>query len=198
MASLEFDSRPGPQGQIALTEITAPAEEFSGIYWEQVGLLKVPMEIQRAINLDIAEQRRRLMGTHNIPHSDVMLIQDLDGIPEDAAELLTADVILDDKSFPNGLIRIFPSHVKIVVAEKMRGNQEPSLTLIGDMGHENFHRWQKKNMKEALERDLRLTAGRSNFIERFSVWSTCPSEVMAREYERVWIEHWMDYPETAK
>ena len=194
MTGSEFDFKPGAQGQLSSTELTAP----TGIYWEQVGSLKVPVEIQRAINLDIAEQRRRLVATLNISHPEVMLIQDLDGIPEDAAELLTADVILDDKSFPNGLIRLFPSHVKTVVAEKISGSQEPSLTLIGDMGHENFHLWQKKKMKESLERDLRLTAEKSSFVERYAIWSTCSSEVMAREYERVWIECWMDYPKAAK
>jgi hypothetical protein len=199
MTGPEFDSMLGASGKASLLELTLQTEEFPGIYWEQRGSLTVPVEIQRAINLDIVEQLSRLMASLKTSHRpDVVLIQSLDGISEKDIELLTSDVLLATPAFPNGLIRIFPRHVKMVVAEKTNANQLPSLTLVGDLGHENFHLLQKEVMLEALERDLKLSSEKDSFVERYDVWSTCPSEVIAREFERVWIEHWMDFPKAAK
>jgi hypothetical protein len=199
MTGLEFDSMLGVSGQASLSELAFQAEEFPGIYWEQRGSLMVSVEIQRVINLDIVEQLRRLAASLKTSHRpDVVFIQSLDGISEKEAELLTSDVLLPAPSFPNGLIRIFPQHVRMVVAEKTNTSQPPSLTLVGDLGHENFHILQKEAMWESLERDLKFSSRKDSFVERYAVWSTCPSEVMARDFERFWIERWMDFPKLAK
>jgi hypothetical protein len=199
MTGLEFDSMLGTSGQASLSELASQTEEFPGIYWEERGSLMVPVEIQRAINLDIVEQLRRLAASLKTSHRpDVVFIQSLDGIAEKEVELLTSDVLLAAPSFPNGLIRIFPQHVRMVVGEKTNTSQQPSLTLIGDLGHENFHILQKEAMQKTLERDLKLASERNSFVERYAVWSVCPSEVMARDFERFWIEHWMDFSKAAK
>jgi hypothetical protein len=196
MAELKIDSNPEALGQFSLTESFKCLEEFPGIYWEEVGSLSVPVEMKRAISLEISDQLRRLTAFFET-RPDVAIIRDSTRLSEDEAELLAMDILHKDPPSPS-LIRVFPSCLKAVLAEKAGVNQQsPSISLIGGLGHEVFHIFQRKNAREQFEKDLILT-GEGSLRERLATWGTSLTEKKALEFESHWIEHWREYPKTAK
>ena len=203
MAGSEFDFNTSAQFQASLSELTFPIEEFPGIYWERVGAFRVPMETQRVLNSEIDTQRRCFMSCLGIEQKpDVVIMQDPEGIPNKKTVVLSADTLIN-KSFPRGIIRIFFSRMELVVAEKTARGQVPSIRLAGTMGHEGYHikQWNTPGEHEAAEMDLKLVelAKENGGIEaQLAVWSVTPTEVMAKEFERFWIEHWMDFSKAAK
>jgi hypothetical protein len=202
MSSSEFDFNLGTQEQTS-SELTLPAEEFPGIYWEQVGLFRVPMATRHVLNSEIDKQRHNFMACLGIMQKpDVVIMQDPKNIPDKKIAVLSADTLINE-ALPRGIIRLFFSHMELIIAEKVARDQAPSIRLAGTMGHEGYHikQWNTPAEHEAAEIDLKLAklAGEKGGIEaQLAVWNVTPTEIMAKEFERYWIEHWMDFPKAAK
>jgi hypothetical protein len=194
-----------PEGEsnlnLLLLKDLVPADGSFGIYWEQVGLFRVPIETQRVLNSEIDAQRRRFMACLGIAQQpDVVIMQDPEGIPDKKTVVLSADTLIND-SLPRGIIRLFSSHIELIIAEKAARDQAPSIKLAGTMGHEGFHIKQWNKARKTTEMDFKLAqlAGEKGGIEaQLAVWSVTPTEIMAKEFERYWIEHWMNFPKAAK
>jgi hypothetical protein len=198
MTGSEFGFKLGSQAPI-LTEPTSTMEEFPGIYWEQVGVFKVPVEARSQISLGMADQRRRLMARFDISQFDIVVMQDPKGNFVDNKILFSADTLIDDENFRKGLVKLFSSHVEEAIRAGQGGNNLP-LSLIGTLGHEGFHIWQWKAIRRMVEMDLevaRLAEEKGGLKARAAAWSETQTERMARGFERDWLEHWMDYPRTA-
>jgi len=199
MAGSEFDFNLGARGDEALTGLIVPSGEFPGIYWEQVGSLRVPLETQRVISFEIDKQLQKLTRFLGINRANIIITETPKGnskLENDQLARLSADTFISD-DIPNGLMHIYTPTIEEIIAEMNNGYNRPSLIIPANVGHECFHVWQWKMNREAVGKDVVMSKipgtnvlgddWNNTLTERYAVW-----------FERFWIEHWMDFPKAAK
>jgi len=199
MTGSEFDFKPGAQGKLSPTDSLVPVGDFSGIYWEQVGSFRVPVETQRVINLEIDKQLQKLTRVLDINRPNIIITQTPKGnskLENDQLARLSADTFISD-DIPNGLMHIYTPTIEDIIAEMNNGYNRSSLIIPANVGHECFHVWQWKMNREAVEKDVAMSKlpGRDILGEN---WNNTLTERYAVWFERFWIENWMDFPKAGK
>ena len=94
------------------------------------------------------------------------------------------------QDIPQGRIRFSPKHIKESVTEKIGKVEIPVYPLGGIVAHEEFHIWQFINIPLQVQRDLKVMNRRDEVEE---AWNCTNTEVQAGEFERYWIENWMNH-----
>lgn len=172
---------------------TLLTEIDSGIGWEEAGFLKVPIIIRTEINREIADHMHRLKRHLQLnSHPKIGLLQEWNELPPEDERIMDkiwGDAFLS-KDIPQGRIRFSPKHIKESVTEKIGKVKIPVYPLGRIVAHEEFHIWQFINNPLQVQRDLKVMNRRDEVEE---AWNYTNTEVQAGEFERYWIENWMNH-----
>jgi len=172
---------------------TLLAEIDVGIRWEEAAFLKVPIIIRTEINREIADHMHRLKRHLQLnSHPKIGLLQEWNELPPEDERIMDkiwGDAFLS-KDIPQGRIRFSPKHIKESVTEKIGKVEIPVYPLGGIVAHEEFHIWQFINNPLQVQRDLKVMNRRDEVEE---AWNYTNTEVQAGEFERYWIENWMNH-----
>lgn len=172
---------------------TLLTEIDSGIGWEEAGFLKVPIIIRTEINREIADHMHRLKRHLQLnSHPKIGLLQEWNELPPEDERIMDkiwGDAFLS-KDIPQGRIRFSPKHIKESVTEKIGKVKIPVYPLGRIVAHEEFHIWQFINNPLQVQRDLKVMNRRDEVEE---AWNYTNTEMQAGEFERYWIENWMNH-----
>jgi hypothetical protein len=171
---------------------TLLTEIDTAIGWEEASLLNPTVIIRGEINREIAEHMFRLKRHLDLTsHPRLELLQENNLHPEEKRKMgkVWGDAFLS-RDIPQGRIRISPKHLAERVNEKLKKTEVPVYPIGGIVAHEYFHIWQFINNPLKMQRDLAVINRRSGWEE---AWICTDTEVSATEFERYWIENWMDH-----
>jgi hypothetical protein len=185
-----------PDTQTSLMESLELVNDLPGVYWEEISATRFSLDQRKALGLGIIDQRRRLTSGLFIAPFDVVITETPQELVDGEATLVVADTIISEDNFPRGLVRLFARHVEQGISDGVNVGGLP-LRIVGTLGHEGFHARQWKSNRSALERDLqtaKLAEAIGGTRARVAAWGLTRSELDAMEFEKNWLEHWMDYP----